>query len=925
MRDLAVSDGTVKLVDRRNPARPFTITLEGIQGRFSDLSLKKPLRLRVSGTWPQGKNPASFSLAGTVTPPADLTDWRGLGLDLELSLKDFSPQKAVQHFFDEGKMEAAGRLSVSLKAKGSPAGGVKLDGQVSGKDFSLVAPSYKRTPIAVQSLDFALTWTATKDRQRFENLSVKIDDLGLEGNLALSRRDNEPWIEGSLSSAPISAGRLLSFLPDRGAVTLREHILGGTLSLGSASFEGPLSAFAHLDSTFPLREAKVSLKGGTLRIVPGTVLEEVAASVALAGNRLTLKGGSAHLAGSPLQFSGSVDQVFQIHRTLRLKAGGTLPAEHLLALLPVKRPANLTLGGGVPIKLTVEGTLDDLQTDLDANLDDLALQLGKIVSKAAGAKGSLSLRAELTPKTLTLKKGSLQLPFLDASANGYLARTANRKFSLVLDAPRLDLSEIRKRVPVLEKLNARGGLSLHYSLTGSDGRISNRQGRVLLHNFGIHIVRTIADINHANGKILLSGNRADLVGIALKMGSSPLNVRGTVKDFFDPKIDLLVRGKAVHGNDLAFFSTDAVLRDLKAHLVIDRSHLAFEPATVKLDGGTDATIRGTITDFKAPKVRLDIESRHADIDEVIALWHKPRPPQQVQAAKRKGSLVITARVREGTLGELHFQNAEGVISSHQRILTIHPLHFQAGKGVCAGQIVVDHSSGSPPLLKISGHLENFDAAAIYRELLKRKGLVTGTLRGDFYLEGKAGKEFLPTSLGGFDMKVEKGVLRKFQFLSKVFSLLNVSQILTFRLPDMSLEGMPFNNLKGSFALHRGVLSTEDLLVDSNAMNLSLVGDMDLKKQTLDLTLGVKPLQTVDKIVTNIPLAGWILTGKEKALITVYFRIKGKSEDPEVIPIPVTSVSEKVLGIFKRVLQLPGKVITDMGDILGGENSKKGKK
>ncbi|MEJ2700329.1 MAG: hypothetical protein P8Z70_11805, partial [Desulfuromonadales bacterium] len=81
----------------------------------------------------------------------------------------------------------------------------------------------------------------------------------------------------------------------------------------------------------------------------------------------------------------------------------------------------------------------------------------------------------------------------------------------------------------------------------------------------------------------------------------------------------------------------------------------------------------------------------------------------------------------------------------------------------------------------------------------------------------------------------------------------------------------------------------------------------------------------DKIVTNIPIAGWILTGKEKALFTVYFRIKGKSEDPEVIPIPVTSVSEKVLGIFKRVFQLPGKVITDMGEILGGGKSEKNQK
>jgi hypothetical protein len=155
-------------------------------------------------------------------------------------------------------------------------------------------------------------------------------------------------------------------------------------------------------------------------------------------------------------------------------------------------------------------------------------------------------------------------------------------------------------------------------------------------------------------------------------------------------------------------------------------------------------------------------------------------------------------------------------------------------------------------------------------------------------------------------------------LSKVFSLLNVSQILTFNLPDMAQEGMPFNRLKGNFSLSKGILSTDDLFVDSNAMNLSLVGNADLVEQKLDLVLGVKPLRTVDKIVTQIPIAGWLLTGEEKALITAHFEIKGKSEDPEVTPIPITSVSEKVLGIFKRVLGLPGKVVTDVGDLLQGE-------
>jgi uncharacterized protein YhdP len=281
-------------------------------------------------------------------------------------------------------------------------------------------------------------------------------------------------------------------------------------------------------------------------------------------------------------------------------------------------------------------------------------------------------------------------------------------------------------------------------------------------------------------------------------------------------------------------------------------------------------------------------------------------------------VLIDARVKEGVLGPLNFQNAAGEIGYRDGVLTIFPLRFDAGAGRCTGQVEVARQPGGSSLLKMSGHLENFDAAAVQHEILKMRGLITGTLKGDFYLEGEPGSNFLRSSLGGFSLQIKDGVLRKFPFLSKVFSLLNVSQILSFNLPDMSQEGMPFNRLKSNFSLKKGILTTDELFVDSNAMNLSLVGNADLAEKKLDLVLGVKPLRTVDKIVTQIPIAGWLLTGEEKALITAHFEIKGESEDPEVTPIPITSVSEQVLGIFKRVLGLPGKVVTDVGDLLQGE-------
>ncbi len=158
------------------------------------------------------------------------------------------------------------------------------------------------------------------------------------------------------------------------------------------------------------------------------------------------------------------------------------------------------------------------------------------------------------------------------------------------------------------------------------------------------------------------------------------------------------------------------------------------------------------------------------------------------------------------------------------------------------------------------------------------------------------------------MQIKDGTLRKFNGLAKVFSILNVSQIFTGKLPDMNTEGMPFSLLDGSVLIGNGQTKIDDLKITSVAMNLSVVGTQDLTNDTLDFTLGVMPLRTVDKVISMIPLAGWILTGDDKALITAHFKIEGDSDNPQVSAVPISSVSKAVLGIFKRTFGLPGKMV-----------------
>ena len=139
-----------------------------------------------------------------------------------------------------------------------------------------------------------------------------------------------------------------------------------------------------------------------------------------------------------------------------------------------------------------------------------------------------------------------------------------------------------------------------------------------------------------------------------------------------------------------------------------------------------------------------------------------------------------------------------------------------------------------------------------------------------------------------------------------------------QLPDMDHEGMPFKTLKANFLLEEGILKTEDLAIQSEAMNQAYAGQQDLISREIDLSMALHPLGTVDKIVSRIPVAGWLLTGENQALLSAHFRISGKTPDVSVQLMPLDTLSEPTIGLLRRTLGLPFKLLEDPQILWGGE-------
>jgi uncharacterized protein YhdP len=171
-------------------------------------------------------------------------------------------------------------------------------------------------------------------------------------------------------------------------------------------------------------------------------------------------------------------------------------------------------------------------------------------------------------------------------------------------------------------------------------------------------------------------------------------------------------------------------------------------------------------------------------------------------------------------------------------------------------------------------------------------------------EGEGFQKIKESLNGVLRLEIENGTIEKANILAKIFSILNVTQYFKGRLPDLKTKGLPFHRIIMTFHIRDGVASTEDFLIDSDSMRITGVGKIDLGKNRIDAKIGVHPLVTVDTVLSKIPIAGYILTGKDKAFLSFVYEAKGDLDDPKIEAIPVKSLGEGVFGIIKRVLETP---------------------
>ncbi|HOQ72247.1 MAG TPA: AsmA-like C-terminal region-containing protein, partial [Smithellaceae bacterium] len=393
----------------------------------------------------------------------------------------------------------------------------------------------------------------------------------------------------------------------------------------------------------------------------------------------------------------------------------------------------------------------------------------------------------------------------------------------------------------------------------------------------------------------------------------------SIDDFRKPAVAFQVKADRLHARDLGWTSPkgDATFSGVSAQAVWKGNDLLVNRLSFGL-GQSLFNASGHLRDFAEPKITAELASPYIHSDD-IALLASLKTSKKDGSAPSNITVDATVRANAGKLEGVEFSGLNTVLNYTTGILNVSSLEA----GVFDGRIRAKGKAALRPDGQ-NRYDANLSVNGVSLEKLQSimdigDGLITGSLSvsGDLTAAGSQAADLKNTAAGTLQIRAEKGVLRKFSVLSKIFSLLNVSQLIRLKLPDMAKDGMPYSAISAQASVQNGVFSSKDFFISGDAMEISAAGSVDVFRKELDGIAGIHPLQTLDLVASKMPIVGWLILDKNGNILTIYVKINGAWKDPNVKPMPVRSIGRETLGVFRRLFQLPEKLITDTGEVILG--------
>ena len=172
-----------------------------------------------------------------------------------------------------------------------------------------------------------------------------------------------------------------------------------------------------------------------------------------------------------------------------------------------------------------------------------------------------------------------------------------------------------------------------------------------------------------------------------------------------------------------------------------------------------------------------------------------------------------------------------------------------------------------------------DVDSTYGCLTDDKGRMTGRFDLSGKVEGRIrkGEDPVRTLRGNLDFTARNGRVYRATLLGRILSLVNITEVLRGRLPDMRTEGLAYISLSTRGEIQDGIQTITEYVLDGPTVDVVMHGRIDLVTRELDLRMRVAPFKTLNWVVAKIPLLGRILG----TLVHVPVQVSGTTAAPKI--------------------------------------------
>ena len=243
---------------------------------------------------------------------------------------------------------------------------------------------------------------------------------------------------------------------------------------------------------------------------------------------------------------------------------------------------------------------------------------------------------------------------------------------------------------------------------------------------------------------------------------------------------------------------------------------------------------GTFTRFK--DITISLKGSHLDLEKVFVAGNKSEDIKQKEADfSPVADFLRTARVKGDlnidrvTQGKLVLENVSASIANKGKVLWLKPLKAEAFKGTMNTTASIDFAS-NPIRLSLQPDMQNIqvgDLLGTIFDINKLSGL--GTLDLNMSAQGLEVKQILKTLHGSGNINLSDGAINGIDIVKLLENGLSIESLTS----KNSYQGKTvFAGLKGAIKADNGLISVNNLMLDSPLFNLSGKATTDAKDESI---------------------------------------------------------------------------------------------